>query len=317
MATSTYRLQPLRVNVDVKGYTSKDLGSNANKNSIIFLLKKYGLNVYSVSVSKSSSTGITYISIVINAQTNTVAELEKIKQQVNAVMTSILPLGKDDITASFAGAAANSVITSPAVRDTSTFAFQMIGVGSQLSARHAQFNQAFVKAFPKLLYTNPSTSFTEPIGIASIGGESQIHAVGDTRATPEITKTVILNLLRNANIPISSNIIFSQRTIQELQSGATLTPPVNTSFVYNDKNYTAPINTLHIPGISYGLPDFSNLKLPDLPNIASGSTEKLLETIGNGLGLDSLAKSLGLVAGTATITAVVVGGVFLLVMLKK
>lgn len=311
--TPTYRLQPLRVNVDVKGSTQKDLTTPVMKNSIKFLLKDYGLDVYLVSVSKSLSSGITYISIVINAKTNTAAELEKIKLQVNGVMTSILPLGRDDITASFAGAAANLTTATP-VRDTSTFNFQMIGIGSQLSARHAQFDQAFVKTFPKLLYTNPSTSYTEPVGIASIGGESQIHAVGDTRATPEITKTVILNLLRNANIPISSNIIFSQLTSQELQQGAKLTPPVNTSFVYHDKNYTAPINKLGIPGISYDAPDLSKTNLPnlsDLPNL------NFLETLGNALGLDSLAKSLGLVAGTATVTALVVGGVFVVIMLKK
>lgn len=45
--------------------------------------------------------------------------------------------------------------------------------------------------------------------------------------------------------------------------------------------------------------------------------ESWLESLGKAFGLDGLAKSLGLVAGTATITAVAVGGIFLIVMLKR
>ena len=104
----------------------------------------------------------------------------------------------------------------------STFSFQIRGIGSDpLRSRHEQFNRAFVAAFPKLLYANPSTSYNDAgfLSIAAFGGQSQIHAIGETSLSPDATKAKIIQLLRNANIVISSEISFDQHTIQELEAG--------------------------------------------------------------------------------------------------
>ncbi|MGI8642390.1 MAG: hypothetical protein ACR2MG_20875 [Pyrinomonadaceae bacterium] len=322
MAKSTvkkpvYRVRPVaktdklvvRVNVDAQGFSTKDLTSAAMKNSILFLLKQGGWGVYVLSVKKARPEDqYFYISVVINAAANTNAELEKIKNGVGNVLSTVLPLSS--LEASFAG---KQPAQQPASvnKNVSAFTFQEIGIGSNLRDRHARFNQLFVGAFPRLLYTNPSTSYNEPVGLGSIGGASQIHALGETALSPDATKARVISLLQQANIPTSSQINFDQYTIEQIQQGAKLTPPKNTTFVNKPKGGAGNDDRKSAEDFSSYEDYLKYLKIPPLPG------ENFLETLGKALGLDTLAKSLGLIAGTATVTALVVGGVFLVVMLKK
>lgn len=114
----------------------------------------------------------------------------------------------------------------------SSFVFQWIlpvsvstfwGISSNKSY-HAEFNRLFVDSFPKLLYVTPSTSYTDE-GVFS---SSSIHAVGETKLSPSATKEKIIQIAEQAGFSGSeSKIDFSQQTAGQLQEGGQLQLPRN------------------------------------------------------------------------------------------
>lgn len=271
------------VNVDATGFSEKALDSPTMKNSILSIVKSNGWTATSVSVIKSSATGLFFISVIINATQNTTSELEKIKSGIGNILSSILPL--QSLSANFAGAAAQTVSVNSNI---SMFSFQITSIGSDpLRDRHAKFNQLFVATFPKLLYTNPSTSYNDA-GFASIekfGGVSQISAVGESSMSAEVTKSTIKNLLIQSgiNANVIGTVTFDQKTIQQLENGANLQPPKITSGG-QDTNLIVPTKDW-----------WKDFKLPNP----------------DGNFLDVLALALGV-----TVPTVIVGGIVVLVLLK-
>jgi hypothetical protein len=271
------------VNIDVTGFTTKDLGTTAMKSSILYLLKNNGWTANSIGVSKSAQTANYYfISVVISAIRNTTDELERIKQGVGNVLSSVLPIS--GINASFAGNAAQTVQQNST--GISAFSFQIVSIGSApLKDRHAAFNQLFVSSFPRLLYTNPSTSYTEAglAGISYFGGQSQIAAVGETRLSPDQTKTKIKDLLRQAGVDAYQvgTINFDQKSIEQLQTGAKLIAPKNTA----DKKSV---------------------------DSSGSSFESLIPSLPKGSFLDNLGTSLGVTTPIA-----IVAGAFLFVLITR
>jgi hypothetical protein len=229
------------INVDVSGITGKALDSAAIKNSIVYFLNQNGWKVSSLSVSKSTQTANLYfLSVVISAAKNTYEELERVKQGVGNVLNTVFPIS--GIAASYGGRAAQTVTQNKI--GVSSFSFQIVSIGSApLKDRHAKFNQLFTTAFPKILYTVPSTSYNDA-GLASIsyfGGSSQIAATGETTLTPDQTKTKIKDLLRLAGVDAYQigTINFDQKTIAQLESGSQLTPatmPADKGAASNNSN---------------------------------------------------------------------------------
>lgn len=104
------------------------------------------------------------------------------------------------------------------------FEFTWTGIGvarSDTSWRqaHEAFNQLFTRDFPKLLYSQPFTSYT-PLGI---GIGSQLMGFGETTLDDAQIRGVLIYLAESCLIYGNpSNLRVSSRSLAEIQSGQTL-----------------------------------------------------------------------------------------------
>lgn len=90
---------------------------------------------------------------------------------------------------------------------------------------HEQFNQAFVQAFPKLLYTAPFTSYTA----SSVAAGSRIQGLAETRLDDATLQTRIKAGIRAVGIEgDDSKFRLSAHSIEEIQGGANLDTPGST-----------------------------------------------------------------------------------------
>ncbi len=120
------------------------------------------------------------------------------------------------------------------------------------------------------------------MSISAFGGQSQIHAVGETALSPDATKSIITNILRNVGIG-AGLISFDQKTIAQQQAGDTLKPPVYTT----SGGKKPPTNIVNVPAL--GNFDLSNFSLPDIP------TGNFLSSLGMSLGVTTPIVIAGLV----------------------
>lgn len=99
------------------------------------------------------------------------------------------------------------------------------GVDPSMRDAHAIFNQAFVGTFPRLLYTNPFTNYTD----AGIGIGSQITGTGETTWNDaQIRAAIIAGANAVGLTGDESNLRVSAKTINELQQGQNLQLPETT-----------------------------------------------------------------------------------------
>lgn len=91
---------------------------------------------------------------------------------------------------------------------------------------HAAFNRRFTDLFPRLLYTNPFTSYTN----ASFGiTGSRLTGTCETRLTDSVLRSIISITAATVGLDgNSSDINISSRTIGEIQGGQVLTVPGST-----------------------------------------------------------------------------------------
>lgn len=95
-----------------------------------------------------------------------------------------------------------------------------------LGEAHADFNRRFVDMFPRLVYTNPFTSYTAAMfGITG----SRLTGTCETRLTDPSLRAIISITAATSGIDgNSSEINISSYTLGELQAGAALTVPGST-----------------------------------------------------------------------------------------
>ena len=95
-----------------------------------------------------------------------------------------------------------------------------------LGQAHANFNRQIVNLFPRLLYTNPFTSYTAAaIGITG----SRLTGTFETRLTDPVVRSIVsITAATNGIDGDSSDINISSHTVGELQSGQVLTVPGST-----------------------------------------------------------------------------------------
>ena len=110
--------------------------------------------------------------------------------------------------------------------------------GTSLSQAHAAFNYAFTKTFPKLLYTEPFTAYTDE-AIFRVG--SRITGTGETTWNEDQVRNAIIQGLTSVGITGDVNKLqISLKSIEQIQQGQQLTLPDNsnitTAFTEDGKN---------------------------------------------------------------------------------
>lgn len=96
---------------------------------------------------------------------------------------------------------------------------------STLKPLHDNFNVAFTRTFPKLLYTNPFTAYTN----ANLWTGSRITGTAETNWNEQQTRAALLAGLRAVGfVGDESNFHLSMKTIQQIQNGEQLTLPETT-----------------------------------------------------------------------------------------
>jgi hypothetical protein len=94
-----------------------------------------------------------------------------------------------------------------------------------LQGLHQIFNGAFVQTFPRLLYTNPFTNFSN----SGIGIGSQITGTGETLWSDAQVRAAIIAAFESIGIEgNAANLQISSRSMAELQGGQNLTLPGST-----------------------------------------------------------------------------------------
>lgn len=91
---------------------------------------------------------------------------------------------------------------------------------------HTDFNRRFVDLFPKLLHTNPFTSYTAAaIGISG----SRLTGTCETRLTDSVLRSIISITASTVGIDgDASDINISSRSIAEIEGGQVITVPGST-----------------------------------------------------------------------------------------
>ena len=121
------------------------------------------------------------------------------------------------------------ITAGPASGTISLFNFQWMSAystpyGNLDREAHASFNRALIQTFPKRLYTNPFSSYVDK-GLTT---RSRLYALAETTLSPSETKARIIELANQAGIQGSeNNIIFGQKTINEIRQGQSLPDPGN------------------------------------------------------------------------------------------
>lgn len=138
---------------------------------------------------------------------------------------------------------------------------------SSLRVPHAAFNDAFVRAFPKELYTTPFTNYTDA---SNFGVGSQLTGTGETIGDVAGVKAWIIEEAGYAGIAGNpQNLNVSLRSIEQLQQGQQLD---NTPGTVN------PLATTD--GANQAIQDLIN-NLPDAPTL--GISTGVIIAIGVGL----------------------------------
>lgn len=92
-----------------------------------------------------------------------------------------------------------------------------------LRSSHEVFNQAFVQTFPKLLYTNPFTSYNGGLGIIAL---SRLDGTAETTWNDDMIRAGILAMADSVGISGDpSKLHISSASIGEIQNGASLQIP--------------------------------------------------------------------------------------------
>lgn len=97
--------------------------------------------------------------------------------------------------------------------------------GGDLQPSYTQFDYAFVSQFPKILYSNPTTGYSN----AGLGITSQLRGTAETTWTDDMIRAGIVAGANAAGfVGNASNLVIDSKSLDQIQSGSLLSQTPST-----------------------------------------------------------------------------------------